>query len=186
RNVVIYVDLNDNGVRDNYNGQPEPAGTTDDAGNYWIVNIPPGQRRVREIVPVGYTQSYPHDAPYHIVDLSPGEELLGVDFANKLSDPIPGSGSVVAQAGVIPGPNGDRTTDDSLTAVFTGLGSISGQKWEDTDGDGSHDANERGLAGVTIYVDLNGNGQLDLGQLLGDYNDNGVVDAADYVVWRKT
>ena len=63
---------------------------------------------------------------------------------------------------------------------------IHGQKWEDLDADGIHDMGEPGLAGVKIYVDVNGNGVLDLGGLAGDYNDDGRVDAADYVVWRKT
>ena len=58
-NVVIYVDLNDNGTRDNYQGALEPAGTTDASGNYSITNVPPGHWKVRELVPAGYTQSYP-------------------------------------------------------------------------------------------------------------------------------
>jgi len=40
-------------------------------------------------------------------------------------------------------------------------GSIQGRKWHDLDGDGERDHGEPGLAGWTIYVDLNGNGQLD-------------------------
>jgi Ca2+-binding RTX toxin-like protein len=42
------------------------------------------------------------------------------------------------------------------------LGSISGQVFDDADADGEHDANEPLRAGVTVYLDLNGNGQLDL------------------------
>ena len=39
--------------------------------------------------------------------------------------------------------------------------SIHGTKWEDTNGNGVQDANEPGLAGVTIYLDLNNNGTFD-------------------------
>ena len=39
--------------------------------------------------------------------------------------------------------------------------SISGSKWNDLDGDGMRDAGEPGLAGVTIYLDINDNGQQD-------------------------
>src|SRR5690606_32559501 len=38
---------------------------------------------------------------------------------------------------------------------------ILGVKWDDLDGDGLRDAGEPGLAGWTIYLDLNHNGQLD-------------------------
>ena len=43
-------------------------------------------------------------------------------------------------------------------------GSIHGVKWQDIDGDGQRDANEPGLAGVTIYSDRNNNGVLDPGE----------------------
>ena len=43
-------------------------------------------------------------------------------------------------------------------------GGVSGLKWDDIDGDGRRDANEPGLAGVTIYWDANNNGQLDPGE----------------------
>ncbi len=42
--------------------------------------------------------------------------------------------------------------------------SIHGRKWEDRNGDGEQDSNEPGLAGVTIYSDLNRNGKLDEGE----------------------
>jgi len=42
--------------------------------------------------------------------------------------------------------------------------SIHGRKWEDLDGDGVQDAGEPGLAGVTIYLDINDNGQIDPGE----------------------
>jgi probable HAF family extracellular repeat protein len=44
------------------------------------------------------------------------------------------------------------------------LATISGVKWEDGDGDGVQDAGEALLPNVTIYLDLNDNGVLDLGE----------------------
>ncbi|MDA1179216.1 MAG: S8 family serine peptidase, partial [Planctomycetota bacterium] len=41
------------------------------------------------------------------------------------------------------------------------LGQITGVKWNDTDADGFHDRKEIGVAGITVYMDLNRNGQLD-------------------------
>jgi subtilisin-like proprotein convertase family protein len=41
-------------------------------------------------------------------------------------------------------------------------GSISGQKWNDEDGDQNNDFSEDGLPDWTIYLDLNNNGELDL------------------------
>lgn len=44
------------------------------------------------------------------------------------------------------------------------LGRISGVKWEDRDGDGVRDAGEPGVPGWTLFLDANGNGQLDSGE----------------------
>ena len=50
---------------------------------------------------------------------------------------------------------GNQRTDDP---------SAHGTKWLDQNGDGARDTNEPGLAGVTIYSDLNNNGRLDRGE----------------------
>ena len=42
--------------------------------------------------------------------------------------------------------------------------SIHGTKWLDANGDGARDRDEPGLPGVTIYLDLNNNSQLDRGE----------------------
>ncbi len=66
----------------------------------------------------------------------------------------------------------------AIDNVFVGVpqpGEISGSKWNDFNGDGKQDANEPGLAGWTIYLDDNQNGQLDSGEtstktdINGDY-----------------
>ena len=102
----------------------------------------------------------------------------------------PGSG---AGADEISGGRSDTTNisnpptnsvDFNAVQAGTPVGQIHGTKWNDLNGDGVR-LNEPGLAGVLIYVDLNGNGIHDLGGLYGDYNDDGYVNAADYGVWRK-
>lgn len=47
--------------------------------------------------------------------------------------------------------------------IFAG-GVVSGTKWEDGNRNGVRDEGERGIAGVTIYSDLNGNGRHDRGE----------------------
>ncbi|PYX69807.1 MAG: hypothetical protein DMG78_20980, partial [Acidobacteria bacterium] len=42
-----------------------------------------------------------------------------------------------------------------------GVSAVTGSKWQDTNGNGIRDAGEPGLEGVTIFLDLNGNGTLD-------------------------
>jgi Tol biopolymer transport system component len=43
-------------------------------------------------------------------------------------------------------------------------GYIDGRAWNDLDGDGVRNAGEPGLAGITVYLDQNGNGQIDEGE----------------------
>jgi hypothetical protein len=52
--------------------------------------------------------------------------------------------------------------DSTLGDVL--VGSISGMKFEDSDGDGTRDVGERGIEGWTIFLDANGNGALDAGE----------------------
>lgn len=56
---------------------------------------------------------------------------------------------------------GERVTGIDFGNHELQPGSISGTKWNDVDGDGNRDAGESPVAGVTIYLDINGNGKLD-------------------------
>jgi hypothetical protein len=63
------------------------------------------------------------------------------------------------------GPNGPddwrgRTAEQAFD-LSVGLGTVTGSKWEDLDRDGTRDIGDPGLEGVTIFLDLNGNGLLD-------------------------
>ncbi len=63
---------------------------------------------------------------------------------------------------------------------------LRGVKFEDIDGDGIRDENESPLEGVTIYLDANDNGQLDMGEASTQTNADGeyvfVVPAGTYTV----
>ena len=52
-------------------------------------------------------------------------------------------------------------------------GQIHGYKWNDLNGDGIWDENEPKLPDWTIYIDANGNGQLDQGELSATTDENG-------------
>jgi RHS repeat-associated protein/fimbrial isopeptide formation D2 family protein/uncharacterized repeat protein (TIGR01451 family) len=59
---------------------------------------------------------------------------------------------------------GTSTQRIELTgSVVTPNGSISGVIFEDTNSDGVQNAGETGVSGKSVYLDLNGNGQFDLG-----------------------
>ena len=64
----------------------------------------------------------------------------------------------------------DSTTDELM--IGGGTGELHGTKWNDLDGDGVRDAGESGLAGWTVYLDLNANGQLDVGSVTIEPDDH--------------
>jgi VCBS repeat-containing protein len=58
--------------------------------------------------------------------------------------------------------------DDGQLVVIQsieGLGSLTGTKFYDADGDGVFDASESGISGVTVYIDANNNGSYDSGEI---------------------
>jgi len=84
--VVIYSDLNGNGVLDD--GEPrmstmedDPDTDFDEAGLYWLDDVPIGEQAIREEVPDGFVQTFP-PADHHRVDLETGDVVEGVDFGN--------------------------------------------------------------------------------------------------------
>ena len=78
----------------------------------------------------------------------------------------------------------DSTTQVTVSAnqnnITTDFGyvvpaSLSGVVFNDISGNGSQGAGELGTSGVTVYLDLNGNGALDLGEPTQVTNSNGAV-----------
>lgn len=150
--VTIYADTNFNGVLDA--NEPLAVTTADipetdfDEGGRYSLAVEAGLYAVREIVPDGYMQTFPnfdHPTPYPSPLLRPslpGEELAHFVFV----DP------------------GQSVEDVDFGNRRIEPGSISGMKWEDANGNAEFDPWESGLAGVTIYADLNNNQQLDAGE----------------------
>ncbi|MBN2577727.1 MAG: choice-of-anchor D domain-containing protein [Pirellulales bacterium] len=66
----------------------------------------------------------------------------------------------------------DGPADDGEVEDYA-FGTISGSKWNDLDGEGDWDLEESGLAGWTIYVDWNKNGELDEGEPFGVTDESG-------------
>ncbi|MGA2499937.1 MAG: SdrD B-like domain-containing protein [Tepidisphaeraceae bacterium] len=68
--------------------------------------------------------------------------------------------------------NGAVTLDTNhVTALI--CGSISGNKFQDTNGNGVHDAGEPAFSGITVFLDTNGNGVLDAGEQTATTDLNG-------------
>ena len=175
--VTIYLDLDRDGVLDrdpNTLAPLEPAITTtadnpltsvDETGLYWFTDLLPGTYLVAEEIPASWQQTFPNanNLNRHFVALTGGQSAMNVNFANVRGDE----------------------------------GEIHGVKWRDLDGDGVRDPGEPGVVGVTIYADLNNNMMLDAGEpsavtmpvspnsTAGDGNQDGLVNDADYLVWRS-
>ncbi len=138
--VTIYLDINRNAILDE--GEPnaetmedDPDTAENEAGMYWLENLEPGSYQLREVVPEGFAQSFP------VI-------IHGIPAWYE---------AMVERNAVLRGGDfGNRPAG--------GVGSIHGMKWFDRNGNGERDANEPGLPGVTIYLDLNLNGQLDEGE----------------------
>ena len=73
----IYVDYNDNGVRDD----DEPFGVTDVGGNYIIPGIKPGTWRVCEEIRGDWQVSFPEEG-FHLVAFESDATVTGLDFGN--------------------------------------------------------------------------------------------------------
>ncbi len=88
--VTIYLDLNNNGRLDD--GEPatvtspdNPDTDFDEAGRYWIMDLDPGMYVVREVVPQGFTQTFPECDGSHFVQLGEDDAIDGLDFGNRPS-----------------------------------------------------------------------------------------------------
>ncbi len=113
----------------------ELTATTDANGNYYFVSVLAGSHLVREVLPSNWSAS-PGYAAQQTVSVTAGEKTNNVDFAN-----------------------------------FTVLnGSIRGSVWNDVNRDGVRNSSpsgvfsDPGLAGWTVYLDMNRSRTLDTGE----------------------
>ncbi len=152
----VWLDANGNGAQDTgeagianvkvelYSGASLVATTYTDAnGNYLFPNVAPGTYSVKvdsTTLPAGLAANPTYDedgldtAHTSAVTLLPGQEYATADFGYNWTPPIASSTGAI----------GDRI-------------------WIDADGDGKQDANEAGLAGVTVELwwDSNSDGTID-------------------------
>ncbi len=145
--VTIYSDLNLNGQFDE--GEPHTVTMADDrntrideAGHYWLEGLKPGEHLITEILPDGFERTFP--PPTDIAAPWPLNEPYY--FPNLLPGQI--------LTGI----------DFGNHPVKVEGGSLHGQKWVDVNGNGMHEPDEPGLAGVTIYLDVNLNNEFDRGE----------------------
>ena len=107
-------------------------------------------------------------------------------YSATVNSPAPASGVVentglLVKAGAEPGSFPSNTT---LTNTSASIGNF---VWSDTDGDGIQDSGESGIAAVRVYIDANGNGAYDTGELNAITGVNGLytisnLNAATYAV----
>ena len=138
--VTIYGDLNNNGILD----AGEPSTVTDATGCYSL-NFPYNGSvyitHICEVVPPGMTPTTPSTLP-------PGVPPNGCQEID------------VYKCGVHPFPVNFGNRFHSKPAT----GNPDSVVWIDANGDGRRQSAEAGMAGVTVYRDVNGNGLLDVGE----------------------
>ncbi|MDZ4782915.1 MAG: SdrD B-like domain-containing protein [Planctomycetia bacterium] len=134
-NWTVFLDLNRNGSLD----ELEPTALTDADGVYTIADLQVGEYKIREILPAGWEPA-PTFGDSESVTVFSGVETIAPDFAN-------------------------------FQIVETLPANIEGTVWEDVDGDGVRDFDpesatftDPGLAGWTLFADLNHNGVADGGE----------------------
>jgi hypothetical protein len=161
--VTIYADLNFNGQWDpdepsTVTRTDDPTTRVDESGTYSLADLSAGFYVVREVVPVGYEQTYPHSYDWPIPLPTPLDDRL-LDIL-----PMPpffeGNGGHVVVLGH--GEHGKGFDFGNRPAPEAGA--VDGLVWIDTDGDGTRDAGEAGLPGAVVYADLNENQRLDLNE----------------------
>jgi serine-aspartate repeat-containing protein C/D/E len=81
-NWRIYLDLNNNGVRDVSAALEEPQAITNSSGQYSFTALQPGTYRIREIQQTGWRQTAPTSG-VHVVTLAAGQVVEGRNFGNQ-------------------------------------------------------------------------------------------------------
>ena len=165
---ITFNDLNANGLQD--------AGESGLAG--WTIYIDAnnnGQREATERTVVT------NDAgAYLLTNLGPGNAVVRQEAQAGWGQTKPSSGKyeVAMTSGLLA---------EQRDFGVVELGSLSGIKFEDIDGDSVRDAGEPGLPGWTIFIDANANGLLDAGETsavtdeTGQYRFAGLLPGA-YIV----
>jgi hypothetical protein len=135
----------------------ELTAVTDGSGLYTLSNLASGSYKIRQILQSGWSQTTPTNNYGWTITLGSNQQLSSKDFGTRESN-------------VVPPP--------------TSGGSISGNVWNDLDGDRVKDASEVGVANITVYNDANNNSKLDSGEKTtttdgsGQYTFSGLVSGS--------
>jgi hypothetical protein len=155
---TVYNDSNGNGVRDAgesglagrtvYNdanndkipNAGESSNITNASGAYAFSNLAAGNYKIRQILPAGWSQTFPLNGFGHTIALAAGQMVSGRDFGARQA---------------------------------TISGSISGNLFRDTNGNGIKDAGESAVGGRTVWIDLDNDKIVDANEQRTTTNQNG-------------
>jgi Tol biopolymer transport system component len=161
----VWLDSNDDGTQDA--GEPGISGVTvrllDSAGT--AVNDP------NNATPTAYVTTTAANGAYSFTGLIPGDYrveyvLPGATYAFAEMDVVAATDAADSDADRVTGRTATYTlaadqTDNSADAGMVRRASLGDRVWNDVDGDGSQDAGETGVNGVTVTL-LNGAGGTDI------------------------
>ncbi|MCO6454069.1 MAG: tandem-95 repeat protein [Pirellulaceae bacterium] len=138
---TVYDDLNGNGLR-----EQEEKGISN-----WTVYLDLNQDGAPQVdEPSARTDQ---DGDYLIPSVAPGDYRVAEVVRSGWVPTSPASGYADISLR-----DGEEAKVDFLNQGSGGTGSLSGTVWNDVIGDGIRDAMDIGLAGWTIFLDLNGDG----------------------------
>jgi hypothetical protein len=155
----VWNDINRDGIQDAnepgiqgvlvtllQNGTPVATTRTDAFGNFEFTNLAPG---------TGYELVFTQPTGYTTTAQDAGSGLGQNSFDSDINT---GTGSTGTFA-LLAGQRGDY--DAGYYNNTTGLNSLGNFVWNDLDGDGVQDANEPGVAGVSVLIRTSTGGQVD-------------------------
>ncbi len=159
----VYADANNNGVKET--GEAPISGvtvklydstgttvlgtaTTNASGYYEFTNLVPGSYVIKETQPSAYLD---------------GKDAIGSQGGTTGND-------VLTTAALVAGTNG---INNNFGELLPATASICGTVWYDCNANATIDSTEMGRSGVTVYLDANGNGQLDAGETSTTTDSNG-------------
>lgn len=148
---TVWNDLTGNGIRETNAGT---GAYTDPGLANWVVFVDLNANGTLDVTDPQATTAA--DGTYTISGVVPGTVTI-IEVAQsgwRATSPISGTHTLALK-------NGETATGLDFGNYTLQEAVISGTIFADTSKDGVRNAGERGLAGMTVYLDLNGNGSLD-------------------------
>jgi len=132
--ITIYIDVNANRLRDP--GEPstvtqhdDPATPADETGSYSFSGLLPGSFEVREVLPNGWSQTFPSTG-FHVVTLGVGQVVTDIHFGNVIR--LPDGDDLIFAAGQNDVVYGDNlVSDPRVRSVGTRMDTIDGGSGDD-------------------------------------------------------